>query len=193
MNITQRLFTDGEYQKTFFGRLKELDARKDMFADFTRGLREAEESRKKAAGKKEKRSGVIVSGATSKRDIARLRRILLQKISEVAAEESDQKLAKIRINDLQRKLFMLDSILADIERIEREQAEKRQRKHKKDKAGTVYLSGDDLTVNKNGVAVSTADAAAVSAQPGIDLAASFEAVAEAFADAADASQVDVQL
>ena len=151
MNVSG-IFKDENQLKKYRQKLNQLEGTKSMFAEFTKRMNESEAARKKAEGKKKKRSGVMVTGATSKEDIRRLQRILRQKVAEVLAEDGDMKLKQLQVNDLMRKLDSLGRILSDIERLEREQLSGRNRqKTKKGATDAVYLTSENLTVNKSGL------------------------------------------
>ena len=156
MNVTDKIFSDEDYRKKYFDKMDALNAKKNMFIDFTKRMNELDEKRKKAEGKKRKRNGVLVNGATNKDSIRKMKRVLQQKISEVIAEEGDVKLKNLQVSELSNKIAALDRILAQIERHEREKIQNNQRKNKKDpnsdRIESVYLTSDNLTVNKNGSA-----------------------------------------
>ena len=179
MNVTQRIISDEDYRKNYFDKLRELDSQKNMFIEFTKRMNEAEAKRKKTEAKKRRSGGVLVSGATSRQDIIRLRRVLMQKIAEVLAGEGDVKLKNLQADDLMRKIASLDRILADIDRIEREQMNEKRRKQKKGQTEAVYLTGENLTVNRNGFSdLTTSGYMNISTAPsGVDLVAGFGAAA----------------
>jgi len=156
MNVTDKIFSDEDYRKKYFEKMDALNVQKNMFIDFTKRMNELDEKRKKTDGKKRKRNGVLVNGATNKDSIRKMKRVLQQKISEVIAEEGDVKLKNLQVSELSNKIAALDRILAQIERHEREKIQNNQRKNKKDpnsnRIESVYLTGDNLTVNKNGSA-----------------------------------------
>ena len=187
MNVTERILSDENYKNAYFEKLRQMESQKNMFIDFTKRMREAEAKRQKAEGKKRRRNGVIVSGATSKDDIRKLKRILQQKAAEILTEEGDYKLKNLQVGDLYRKIASLDRILADIERIEREQLQNKQKRNKKGSTESVYLSGDNLSVNKNGSVDIAAALPGSSVQTqGVDIVAGFEAMIAAV----DAPTVD---
>lgn len=182
MNITAKILGNEEYRNSYFAKLKELDSQKNMFVKLTQQINESEKKKKKSESKKKKSSDVVVTGATSKQEISRLQRILTQKIAEVLSEDDDQKVKTLKVNALQRKIEALGRILSQIEQIEREQMREKQHKKKKGSTESLYLTSDDLTVNKSGSAsidVSVSGMPQVQQSAGIDLVASFEAAVTA--------------
>ena len=201
MNVTEKIFSDEDYRKKYYARLEELNAQKNMFVDFTKRMKEISEKNNKTEGKKRRRAGVLVNGATSKESIRRLKGVLRQRMAEVLAEDGDMKLKQLQVNELSNKIAALDRVLSQIERIEREKladGQNKQNKQKKGRTEAVYLSSDDLTVNKNGVAsyqaalAGTAQSAAAPQQgaaAGVDVLAGYGAEAEVLTEAAVDFQV----
>ena len=188
MNVTDKIFSDDDYHKKYFEKMDALNTQKNMFIDFTKRMNELDEKRKKAESKKRKRNGVMVNGATNKDSIRKLKRVLQQKISEVIAEEGDVKLKNLQVGELSNKIAALDRILAQIERHEREKIQNEQRKNKKDpnsdRIESVYLTSDNLTVNKNGAAGFNVFAGNISPSlSGADAFAGFTAGADAHINA----------
>lgn len=195
MNITAKILASEEYKNKYFSNLKALDSQKNMFMKLTEQINENAQKKKKSESKKKKSSDVMVNGATSKNEIARLQRVLMQKIAEVIAEDDDQKLKSIKVNNLQRKLEALERILSQIEQLEREQQQTQRQKKKKGLTEAVHLTSDDLTVKKSGLAgvdvsVSATSALSPVSGGGVDLIASFETAMTA---QAQPQNVDVQM
>ena len=195
MNVTAKIFSDEDYKSKYYAKIASLEAQRSMFVDFSKRLKEADMKRQKAESKKRRRSGVLVNGATSKDDIRRLQRVLRQKISEVLTEDGDHKLKQVQVNDLVRKLESLGRILSDIERIEREQIKEKRLKQKKGATEAVYLTSDNLTINKNGTVdvTVTGFGAAPQNTAGIDVLAGLQSAGAADVSAAADVPVTVDL
>jgi len=178
------------FSQGFIERLRRMDEQSNMFREFTKQIKEAEEKKRRAENRRQRRGGVMVNGATSKNDIRRLKRILRQRISEVAAEGGENKLKQLQITDLNRKILALDRILAQIEKMEREQVEAKSRQSRQNnRTEAVYLTSSDLSVGKNGVvAQGLGSSAPVSTS--IDILAGFSASANI---PTDVQVVDLQL
>ena len=178
------------FSQGFIERLRRMDEQGNMFREFTKQIKEAEEKKRRAENRRQRRGGVMVNGATSKNDIRRLKRILRQRISEVAAEGGENKLKQLQITDLNRKILALDRILAQIEKMEREQVEAKSRQSRQNnRTEAVYLTSSDLSVGKNGVvAQGLGSSAPVSTS--IDILAGFSASANI---PTDVQVVDLQL
>ena len=193
MNVTARLVADEEYRNKYRDKLIKLEGQRQMLFDFTKRMKEAEAKRQKAESKKTRRSGVFVNGATSKEDIRRLKRVLQQKISEVLSEEGDLKLKNLQVHEIMRKIDSLERIIAEIERMEREKFSNKNKQNNKRGTESVYLTSDNLSVNKNGVG--TYDFT-VSGVGGPAMSAGFDALAGGVALAgvsADVPAVNVQV
>lgn len=156
MNMTDKVKNNESYRNVYTEKLNEMENQANAFKNLTKRINENSKKQKAAESKKKKAKDVLVTGATSKRDIRYLQRVLTKKINEVIAGEGDKKVKTIQVNNLQMKINELEKILKQIEAKELQEkqekidAKAREEKKKKKKVGSLRISGEELTINKDG-------------------------------------------